>query len=108
MIDSGFVFFIVAFGFVTGALVNYLGGFLNEDGGSFRISFDTAPQILAGLFICMFAGPYLTIEKGVSFWRDGRLSNSIFCVAALISLLWSFCCGIFVVQMLWVLGLISN
>lgn len=107
MLAGNLIFFIVAFGFVTGALVNYCGGLLNAEGRGFQISFDSASQIVAGFFICMFAGPYLTMEQGLAFWRNGRLSGGVFCFAALISLLWSFCSGIFVVQLLMVLGLVN-
>lgn len=106
MTVGGTVFFIIAFGFVTGALVNYAGGMSAEEDSGFRIRFETPGQVVASFFICMLAGPYLTLEKGLVFWRNGRLSNGIFCAAALISLMWSFCSGIFIIQVLVLSGLV--
>ncbi len=106
MTGSETIFFIVAFGFVTGALVNYAGGMFSDGEGGFKIRLETPGHIVGSFFVCMLAGPYLTAEKSLSFWKQGRLSNTLFCTATLISLMWSFCSGIFIIQMLVLLGLI--
>lgn len=106
MTGSETVFFIIAFGFVTGALVNYAGGISAEEGTGFRIRFETPAQVVSSFFICMLAGPYLTLEKSLSFWRQGQLSSGVFCAAAMVSLMWSFCSGIFIIQLLVLSGLV--
>ena len=100
------VVFVIAFGFVAAALINQMYGIFSNNENGLKLSFETGPQIILGFLICMFAGPHLTMEYSLSFWKNGNLSNRIFCAAAIISVLWAFCSGILIVQFLYLIGLL--
>lgn len=100
------VVFIIAFGFVAASLVNHICGVISNNENGLKVSFDTTTQIVSAFFICMLAGPVLTMEHSFAYWRHGNLSNKIFCAAALISVLWAFCSGILIVQLLYLSGLL--
>lgn len=99
------VLFVTGFGFVASAVTSLLCGLLSG-GGSFRLSFQTTGAVLTSFFICMFAGPYLAVENGVRHWISGSISAGLFLMAVLVAAIWSFCAGIFVIQVLAGLGVI--
>ena len=107
MNELSLIVFVVAFGFVTSALVTFLCNLIGGHEKGFQISFDSKGQIVAGFALCMFAGPYLTMKNTLCFWREGLLSYGILTMAFLVCLLWSFFSGVLVTQLLVAWGLIG-
>lgn len=101
------VAFLIAFGFVTSALVyNFHIAVMGKASG-FVVSFYNFHQFLFGFVFCMFVGPYLVLEKGVTLWRFGGISLPILVFCCFVALLWSFCSGIFVTQVLMISGVLT-
>lgn len=99
--------FVVAAGFITSAMASYGAAMLGGKDGSFRVSFQTLASIIWGFFVCLFAGPYLTLETSMEFWRKGLLSGQVFTIAVVVTMVWSFCTGVFVIQLLAYSGIIA-
>lgn len=99
--------FVIALGFVTAGLV-YTADYLFK--GRIPAIVPHQPGVfgLASAFVfCMFSGPYIVLERGYWFWKSGSLSHALMATCLLISLLWSFCLGVFVAQILIGLGLLN-
>jgi len=88
------ILFIAALGFVGSALAAFSSGLLTGRSGSYQVSFESVTSVLLGFVICMFAGPFITAEHSLSYWREGNLSNSGFTFAVGVCIVWSFCSGI--------------
>lgn len=99
--------FVILAGFVTSAMTSYGVALLEGREGGYRLSFETISSILWGFIICLVAGPFLTMEASLEFWRKGLLSLPVFSAAVAITMLWSFCTGVFVIQLLVLTGLIT-
>jgi len=101
------IILISALGFAGSALVAYSGGLLTGETGSYQLSFDSVGGVVAGFLVCMFAGPFITVEQSIAYWRDGLISGRGVSFALLVSLAWSFCSGILIVQFLAYAGIIA-
>lgn len=101
------IILISALGFAGSALVAYSGGLLTGETGSYQLSLDSVGSVLAGFVVCMFAGPFITVEQSISYWRDGLISGKAISFAILVSMVWSFCSGILIVQLLAYMGLVA-
>ncbi len=101
------ILFISALGFVGSALVAYSGGLLTGSNGSYQLSFHSLPSVALGFLICMFAGPFITAEQGLAYWREGLFSSKALSFAVCVSLVWSFCSGILIVQFLAYMGFLT-
>ena len=104
--NLAFMAFIVAFGFVTAALLHSAELAIRGQRTGFTVSFENAGRFLLGFVYCMFVGPYIVLERGVIFWRRGGISSELLALSFLITVLWSFCSGIFVTQLLMVSGIV--
>ena len=114
------VFIALAFGFVLAGLLNSIhlsmqnhamGGELqaaDEDNQNpFFLYFDSPGATLWSIVICVFAGPYLVISQGIYFWRRDLLPTAVLAFCGFISLIWSFCSGVVIVETLLYSGLLS-
>ena len=63
--------------------------------------------VLLGFVISMFAGPWLVASLTFERWREGRLSRGLATIAPPLTLLWSFCAGVFVIELLMIIGLVA-
>ena len=106
MVNLAFVALIVGFGFVTAAVVHNADQAIRGKTQGFAISFYSFRQFLFGFIFCMFVGPYVVLERGVTFWRYGGISSPVFAFCFLVALLWSFCSGILVTQVLMISGIL--
>ena len=102
------ILFAIGFGFVAAAIFTFSLVIASESGKGFRISLESRWQIATGFVLCMFAGPFLTMKNSFSFWRQGLLSNQIFMVATLLSVLWSFFSGVLITEFLVFSGMVSG
>lgn len=100
------VSFIVAFGFVLAAIIHNADRAIRGKEAGIILSFQNLRQFFFGFVFCMFVGPYLVLERGVTFWRFGGISFPIFLLSFAVALLWSFCSGIFVTQALMLSGVL--
>ena len=105
MENTSQILFVIAFGFVSSALIAMFFGIFTG-GGSFRISFRSISSVVSSFLICMFAGPYLALENGMRHWVSGNISTGLMLGAFVVAAVWSFCAGVFVVQLLAVLGIV--
>ena len=55
----------------------------------------------------MFAGPWLVLSQGLRYFANGRLPVPAFGLLAGLSVVWSFCSGVFVVELLLLLNVIG-
>ena len=98
--------FVIGLGFVSAALIYTANHIIRGQPAQLIIDSTDLFKIMGAFFFCMLVGPYLTAERGMTFWRQGRISSAIFGLCGMISLLWSFCAGVFVAQLLIAVGFI--
>lgn len=105
------ILYAVGIGFVIAGLLNAIHQTVAIEGedekGQFILYFDTPVSTVWSIVVCIFAGPYLVLKNGHSFWRDGHLPFSAMLVCTFISCLWSLCSGIVLVEFGYGLGLLS-
>ncbi|MFK5979369.1 MAG: hypothetical protein QM488_10830 [Rhizobiaceae bacterium] len=106
MQSLGILLFILASGFITAGFISAMHQTVSGSKAGFRVSFSGPLVALWSLFVCLFAGPYIVIKSAGVFWSKGALSGAVMASCALLSMFWSFCSGIFVVQTLYIVGLI--
>jgi len=104
------VLFVLASGFVTAALLNaihqMLPGTETEMGqNALVLHFDSPSSIAWSAIICVFAGPYLVLSQGIYFWKRSYLPLGGLLFCGLVSVLWSFCSGVVVMESLIALGI---
>ncbi len=101
------ILFVSAIGFVGSAVIAYSGGLLTGTSGGYQLSFHSLSAIIVGFFVCMFAGPFITAQHGLTYWRDGFISAKELCFAFSVSLVWSFCAGVVFVILMAQLGFVA-
>ncbi|MEM7069425.1 MAG: hypothetical protein AAF478_11130 [Pseudomonadota bacterium] len=101
------VIFIIACGFVTAAVLQNAQLAIRKKKSGFKIPLHSVGMFLAGFVFSMFVGPYLVMERGITFWRLGGISDGMMSVCCLVALLWSFCSGVFVTQLLLLAGVVN-
>lgn len=101
-----FASFIIAFGFAAAALIQAsVSGLVKRPVGFRQIAVLDA-DFLPRFIFCMFAGPYLMVSVMLSGRIESWLSLATFVVFLALALLWSFCTGVFVVELLYGLGIL--
>lgn len=106
------VLFVLASGFVTAGLLNALHCSLqnNEEEDTDELlvlHFDSPANVAWAVVMCIFAGPYLVAKNGLHFWRINVLPFSALVLCAIISMIWSFCSGVFIVESALALGIVA-
>ena len=110
--QSGVFVFILLCGFVVAGLLNaihqniYAGN--EDDEGLFVLYFDTPLSIMWSLIICFFAGPYLVLKNAFRHWSLDHIPLAVFAFCGVISVIWSFCSGVFVVEAGLSLGILQQ
>ncbi len=94
---------VLASGFVAAGLLNAFHRYAvwvdtDEPERPMVLYFDTLPATLWSILICTFAGPYLVLANGIYFWRLNVLPPYGLAVCGILSLVWSFCSGVFIVE----------
>ena len=98
----GAVAFVLLSGFIVAGLLNalhqniYAAG--QDDDGLFLLYFGTPLSTLWSLIICFFAGPYLIAKNAYHFWRLKHIPFTVLAFCGMISVIWSFCSGVFIVE----------
>jgi len=99
--------FIIGLGFVAAAFLYCADYAIRGKPAYLVLSSPNMLHVMGNFVFCMFAGPYVVAERGLEFWRSGRVPFGILIVCGIISLMWSFCSGVFVAQLLTGLGIIN-
>jgi hypothetical protein len=107
MQNWAFLLFVAACGFAASGLLSSAHRVLSEVELGFRLDLKGPATILWSVFLCMFAGPYILVNLALPFWRAGRIPASGLAAVAAIAVVWSFCAGVLVVQLIAILGLVS-
>ncbi len=104
-LDLGLITFVSAFGFVTAAII---GTFLVNlrQLSDFRFPENPVAQWFIALPITAFTGPYWVARESIFGIIRGGVSYMMGGFGILISIIWSFCAGVFVVEFLVLLNLI--
>ncbi len=104
-LDLGLFTFVSAFGFVTAAII---GTFLVnlKQLSDFRFPENPVAQWFIALPITAFTGPYWVARESIGGIIKGGVSYLMGGFGILISIVWSFCAGVFVVEFLVLLNLI--
>lgn len=105
--NMALVAFLIAFGFVTSALVYNADVAIRGKPAGIALSSYNIAHVLFGFVFCMFVGPYIVLERSFTFWRFGGISMPVLLICGLIALLWSFCSGVFVAQLLMISGIVT-
>ncbi len=101
-----YIFALVsAFGFACAAIIR---SFFTEIK---QLSDIRLPASILKIFVVMlpltaFSGPYWVMQEAYQATLEGRISLPVGALGALISLIWSFCAGVFVVEFLHLLQLV--
>lgn len=98
---------VIASGFVTAAMLGSFMAAINGENTGIRITMETPTKAIATFVFFMFAGPYLVASNSLKFWRGGYIPGSVLAFCGFVSLLWSFCSGILVLQLLSLSGVVS-
>jgi hypothetical protein len=101
--QTGLILYVLAAGFVAAGLLNALHqsivGIDEDEVGRFLVlRFDSPASIAWSMLICVFAGPYLVLSNGYHFWRMNVLPTSALLICAILSMIWSFCSGVFIIE----------
>lgn len=64
----------------------------------FRARFDGISNAFWSLALCIFGGPYIILDAVFSSWRRGSASGELVAGTVFVSVLWSFCSGVVLVQ----------
>ncbi|MCF6320658.1 MAG: hypothetical protein L3J32_02675 [Rhizobiaceae bacterium] len=104
-LDLGLFTFVSAFGFVTAAII---GSFLVnlKQLSDFRFPENPLAQWFIALPVTAFAGPYWVARESMFGMVRGGISYLIGGFGILVSVIWSFCAGVFVVEFLVLLSII--
>ncbi|MFZ1814240.1 MAG: hypothetical protein WBO55_05725 [Rhizobiaceae bacterium] len=102
-----FVSFVVASGLTAAGILAEVHRLLSNESPTFRLAQGSPVSILCSVLLCMFAGPWLTLNLAwVHGWK-GDAPLPLLAVAGLVSLVWSFCSGAFVIQLAALVGLLQ-
>ena len=105
MNDWMMALFVLACGLTSAGMLNSICAIVTGTPARFRLGAHPVLALLS-FAIIMFAGPYVLARNVLLQRQSRRLSFSLTVFAACIFLVWSFCAGIFVVQILALAGLI--
>lgn len=126
----GIVLYVIASGFVLAGLLNAIHrlaqnqsdmilnndtNFIEDDGQqaeyederSYYLRFRSPQESLWSIIMCFLAGPYLVLLQSYKYWQKQQIPSSAFSICVLISLMWSFCTGVFVVEIGLLIGLVA-
>ena len=107
MTELTLTFFVIAFGFVTAAMIAISSSLFFGRVGRMVLSFEgTFSKLLSCLFFSL-TGPYLLMSSGYSLWRKGSISKFLTATVVLITIFWSFCLGILIIQGLLTGGILA-
>lgn len=96
--DILFAVFIAATGFATSWIVLDLAKALGWRGVPEPGAAAGALRKGTAFVLAAFAGPRLLLANGFASWRDGSVSLPLYGVIALVSVGWSMCSGVLVLQ----------
>lgn len=99
---------VIGLGFVTAAFLYSVDHVVRGKPGNIVIQSRNPLYWLPSLLYCMFAGPYVVIERGLQLWRKGSIPTAILGFCVVVSTMWSFCSGVFVAQFLMMIGIITT
>lgn len=74
---------------------------------TFALKFRTLPETIWSITMCFLAGPYLVLIQSYRYWQKQHIPSSAFSICVLISIMWSFCTGVFIVEVGLLIGIIS-
>ena len=77
-----------------------------ESATALALKFGSPMEIIWSIIMCFLAGPYLVLIQSYRFWRVKQIPASAFIICAFVSVIWSFCSGIFIVEAGLMLGAI--
>lgn len=103
----GLIFFIIAIGFVSAALLSNLVQLKTDDPNDFYLPVNNGPRMVLVFIICMFSGPYLVIRNAIVFANNFGMPPYVLGCCFGVSILWSLCSGILIVQTLTLIGVIG-
>lgn len=98
---------IPAIGFATAGVLSAMLQFSGGGGIRFPAYRGSSAALALSFAACMFAGPYLAVSILAERWRQGSLTAILAMTMPLIVLLWSFCAGVFVIEILATIGLVA-
>lgn len=98
------VLLVLASGFVAAGLLNALHRSViaaneDENGGRLVLYFDTPGAIAWSMLMCVFAGPFIVLSNGLYLWRQNLIPAIGLTLCVVLSAVWSFCSGVFIVEM---------
>jgi hypothetical protein len=96
--DILFAVFIAATGFATSWIVLDVARGLGWRGVPEPGSASGSLRKAVVLVLAAFAGPRLLLANGFDSWRNGSVSGPLYGVIALVSVGWSMCSGVLVLQ----------
>lgn len=126
-INMGIVLYVIASGFVLAGLLNALHQLAQKSHATLcdenndmsktifdinnrpllMLKFGSTLEILWSIVMCFLAGPYLVLIQSYRFWKANIIASSVFTICIFISVIWSFCSGIFVVEAGLLIGIIA-
>lgn len=116
--QMGIILYVIASGFVLAGLLNALHQFAqcthttisnnaaelsgqksdSNNARSLTLKFGTPIEIVWSVILCFLAGPYLVLIQSYRFWKTQQIPTSVFTICLFVSVIWSFCTGIFAVE----------
>jgi hypothetical protein len=91
--------FAMACGFTAAGFTASLYRLSHSGEAGFRALFDSPSQVFWSFLLCTFAGPWIILRASLHVWRGGAMPTPWLAFPAAICALWSFCSGVFIVQM---------
>lgn len=101
------VLFIIAMGFISSAILSCAVQSATRSSVALSLP-DGQPKLLILIFVyCMFAGPYLVLSNTLKALTQHGLPYYMLGGGFIISLIWSMCSGVLIVQLLLILGVVA-
>ncbi len=107
MLEWNSVVLVPAIGFAAAGLVCAILRLVTAHESGFGMLRSLPGGFVPGFVVSMFAGPYLVVLDAANRWRDGRLTRPMAAITPVLALIWSFCSGVFVIETLILIGLVT-
>jgi len=106
MENAGLILFIISMGFITAAILSSVIQPNTNGPTDFKVPFESPIKLILLFIYCMFAGPYLLARNALRAFAQNAMSLLLLAGSFVTAIIWSLCSGIFIVQLLMLVGII--
>jgi hypothetical protein len=98
LFDLLLVGYIACAGFVAAGVLGSLYQLITREPPRFSFAGENLPRFLAGLFLCVFAGPFIIMRNAIRGRRIEKRPLGWLVASSTIAGMWSMCSGVMVMN----------